>query len=148
VLDTSISGRRVVRELSDLIAERGAPRMIPSDSETELTSNAVLAWSGDAGVGSDTEAGGPSPEDRDDAQLAGRVIVSVDVEDDNLAGEVRSAFAEFEASEVEESCLDHGYRHLPMAIASDFAHRSTQHAVHRTELPTRRGHSTVRPHPL
>jgi len=50
VLDTSISGKRVVRELADLIAERGAPRMIVSDNGTELTSNAVLAWSGDAGV--------------------------------------------------------------------------------------------------
>ena len=50
VLDTSISGRRVVRELADLIAERGAPRMIVSDNGTELTSNAVLAWSGEAGV--------------------------------------------------------------------------------------------------
>lgn len=53
-------------------------------------------------AGSDTEAGEPSPEDRDDAQLAGRVIVSVDIEDDTLANEVRSAFAEFDASEVEE----------------------------------------------
>ncbi len=50
VLDTSISGKRVVRELADLIAERGAPKMIVSDNGTELTSNAVLAWSGDAGV--------------------------------------------------------------------------------------------------
>ncbi|MDQ0839873.1 hypothetical protein QFZ54_003726 [Sphingomonas faeni] len=32
MLDTSISGRRVVRELADLIAERGAPRMIVSDN--------------------------------------------------------------------------------------------------------------------
>ncbi|MEG8018615.1 MULTISPECIES: IS3 family transposase [unclassified Sphingomonas] len=50
VLDTSISGKRVVRELANLIAERGAPKMIVSDNGTELTSNAVLAWSGDAGV--------------------------------------------------------------------------------------------------
>ena len=50
VVDTSISGRRVVRELGDLIAERGRPKMIVSDNGTELTSNAVLAWSGEAGV--------------------------------------------------------------------------------------------------
>jgi len=50
VVDTSISGRRVVRELTDLIAERGTPKMIVSDNGTELTSNAVLAWSGEAGV--------------------------------------------------------------------------------------------------
>ena len=50
VVDTSISGRRVVRELADLIAERGAPKMIVSDNGTELTSDAVLAWAGDVGV--------------------------------------------------------------------------------------------------
>lgn len=50
VLDTSISGKRVVRELADLIAERGPPEMIVSDNGTELTSNAVLAWSVDARI--------------------------------------------------------------------------------------------------
>nr|WP_156025749.1 IS3 family transposase [Sphingomonas phyllosphaerae] len=50
VADTSISGRRVVRELTALIAERGKPTMIVSDNGTELTSNAVLAWSGEVGV--------------------------------------------------------------------------------------------------
>ncbi|MEH6759360.1 MAG: integrase core domain-containing protein [Parasphingorhabdus sp.] len=70
VPDTSISGRRVVRELADLIAERGKPGMIVSDNAplsssrqhspsyrsfpmcygTELTSNAVLVWCGEAKV--------------------------------------------------------------------------------------------------
>ena len=50
VVDTSISGRRVVRELSDLIEERSAPKTIVSDNGTELTSNAVLAWSGETGI--------------------------------------------------------------------------------------------------
>jgi len=42
--DTSITGARVTRELSALIARRGRPEMIVSDNGTELTSNAVLAW--------------------------------------------------------------------------------------------------------
>jgi putative transposase len=50
VPDTSISGKRVVRELTDLIAQRGKPGMIVSDNGTELTSNAVLAWCGEARV--------------------------------------------------------------------------------------------------
>lgn len=45
--DTSISGRRVARELTDLIARRGKPDMIVSDHGTEFTSNAILAWSKD-----------------------------------------------------------------------------------------------------
>jgi len=50
VPDTSISGHRVVRELTQLIAQRGKPGMIVSDNGTELTSNAVLAWCGHIGV--------------------------------------------------------------------------------------------------
>ena len=50
VPDTSISGKRVVRELTDLIARRGKPGMIVSDNGTELTSNAVLEWCGEARI--------------------------------------------------------------------------------------------------
>ncbi len=42
--DTSISGRRVARELSALIERREKPGMIVSDNGTELTSNAILRW--------------------------------------------------------------------------------------------------------
>ena len=45
--DTSISGRRVARELTTLIERRGKPGMIVSDNGTELTSNAILSWSRD-----------------------------------------------------------------------------------------------------
>lgn len=43
VPDTSISGRRLVRELTDLIAERGKPGMIVSDN--------VLCWEAAAAQG-------------------------------------------------------------------------------------------------
>jgi putative transposase len=44
VADTSISGKRVARELTALIQRRGKPGMIVSDNGTELTSKAILAW--------------------------------------------------------------------------------------------------------
>ena len=44
VADTSISGRRVARELDAVIARRGKPDLIVSDHGTEFTSNAMLAW--------------------------------------------------------------------------------------------------------
>jgi len=44
VPDTSISGKRVARELTALIERRGKPGMIVSDHGTELTSNAILTW--------------------------------------------------------------------------------------------------------
>ena len=50
VVDTSISGRRVARELSAVLARRGKPGLIVSDHGTEFTSNAMLAWTEEAGV--------------------------------------------------------------------------------------------------
>jgi transposase InsO family protein len=50
VADTSISGVRVARELSVLIARHGKPGMIVSDNGTELTSTAILAWAADSAV--------------------------------------------------------------------------------------------------
>jgi putative transposase len=47
IADTSISGRRVARELTELVSRRGKPGMIVSDHGTEFTSNAILAWSKD-----------------------------------------------------------------------------------------------------
>jgi len=45
--DTSISGKRVARELTALIDARGKPQMIVSDNGTEFTSNAILGWAKD-----------------------------------------------------------------------------------------------------
>lgn len=47
-------------------------------------------------AGSDEKAGDPSPERRDDAALNGQVSVSVELQDDARAAEVRDAFAEFD----------------------------------------------------
>jgi putative transposase len=51
VADTSLSDRRVVRELDAIAATRGYPASVVSDNGTELTSSAVLAWSQDRNVG-------------------------------------------------------------------------------------------------
>ncbi len=50
VADTSISGRRVARELGALVERRGRPGLIVSDHGTEFTSNAMLAWREASGV--------------------------------------------------------------------------------------------------
>jgi putative transposase len=47
VVDTSLSGIRVVRELERLTRERTTPTVIVSDNGTELTSIAVLQWATD-----------------------------------------------------------------------------------------------------
>ncbi len=52
VADTSLSGARVARELTGVIARRGArPEVCVSDNGTELTSTAILTWCQDSQVG-------------------------------------------------------------------------------------------------
>jgi putative transposase len=48
--DTSISGRRVARELTTIVARRGEPGSIVSDNGTEFTCNAMLAWCKETGI--------------------------------------------------------------------------------------------------
>ena len=50
IADTSISGARVARELTAIMAWRGKPGMIVSDNGTEFTSNAILAWAAAHGI--------------------------------------------------------------------------------------------------
>ena len=50
VVDNSLSGIRVGRELDRISAMRGYPCMVVSDNGTELTSNAILKWQQDRQV--------------------------------------------------------------------------------------------------
>jgi hypothetical protein len=50
VVDTSLTGMRVARELDRIAELRNYPCMIVSDNGTELTSNAILAWQQERGV--------------------------------------------------------------------------------------------------
>ena len=51
IVDTSISGRRVARELDTIIATRKKPLIVVSDNGTELTSHAILRWQQERVVG-------------------------------------------------------------------------------------------------
>ena len=44
VVDSSLSGDRVVRELGRVAKMRGYPCLMDSDNVTGLTSNAILSW--------------------------------------------------------------------------------------------------------
>jgi putative transposase len=50
IVDTSLPGMRVVRELDRLVGLRGSPAAMVSDNGTELTGNAVLRWAQERGV--------------------------------------------------------------------------------------------------
>ena len=51
VVDTSLSGERVARELDRIAEMRGYPCLVVSDNGTELASNAILKWQEDRKVG-------------------------------------------------------------------------------------------------
>lgn len=50
IVDNSLSGERVARELDAIAEHRGYPCMVVSDNGTELTSNAMLKWQQERGV--------------------------------------------------------------------------------------------------
>lgn len=95
-LTASFSTRREAEmTVERLVQEQGVDR-----SDIVLAAAGDDNSAGEAIAGSDAEAGEPSPEARDDAALNGRVTVSVAVADAARAGEIRGAFAEFDATDV------------------------------------------------
>lgn len=50
VVNTSLSGQRIVRELDRIAEVRGYPCMVVSDHDTELSSKAILHWQQERGV--------------------------------------------------------------------------------------------------
>lgn len=101
-MSTSLTAKFDTRREAEMTVERLVQQFKIERTDVFITAEGDDNTAGVEEAGSDTEAGGPSPESRDDAELTSRVVVSVDIEDDSLADEVRSAFAEFDAAEVEE----------------------------------------------
>ena len=101
-MSTSLTAKFDTRREAEMTVERLVQQFKIERTDVFVTAEGDENTVGVGEAGSDNEAGGPSPEERDDAQLAGRVIVSVDIEDDGLADEVRSAFAEFHAAAIKE----------------------------------------------
>ena len=73
VADTSLSGQRVARELDAIIARRGRLDMIVSDNGAEYTSNAILGWADETGVGWHYIAPGKPQQNGDNESFNGRL---------------------------------------------------------------------------
>ncbi len=78
-----------------LVQEQGVER-----SDIFISAEGDANTAGEEPAGADSQAGQPSPEGRDDAALNGRILVSVDIQDDDRAALVRAAFKEFDARDV------------------------------------------------
>jgi len=101
-MSTSLVAKFDTRREAEMTVERLVQQFAIERTDVFITAEGDQNTAGVDEAGSDTEAGEPSPESRDDAALAGRIVVSVDIEDESLADEVRSAFAEFNADAVEQ----------------------------------------------
>jgi hypothetical protein len=101
-MSTSLSATFDTRREAEMTVERLVQQFSIERTDIFIAAEGPDNTAGVEEAGSDTEAGTPTPEDRDDAALEGRVMVSVDIEDDSLAADVRAAFQEFEAEEVNE----------------------------------------------
>ena len=93
-LKATFSSRReaelvVERLVQELGIDRKAILVAPEGSENSA---------GDVAAGSDSEAGTPSVEPREDAALEGRIAVSVEQTEDASDQAVRDVFAEFSGS--------------------------------------------------
>ena len=87
------------RREAEMTVERLVQQFEIDREKVAITADGDENTAGVTEAGSDNKAGEPSPEARDDAELNGRVVVTVEVADDATAGEVRAAFNEFDASE-------------------------------------------------
>ena len=99
-MPTTLTASFATRREADMTIER-----LVQELGIERTDIFVVAAGDDNTAGqevarSDAEAGEPGREARDDAALNGQVTVSVDIEDDDRADEIRGAFSEFDAADV------------------------------------------------
>jgi hypothetical protein len=101
VMSTSLVAKFDTRREAEMTVERLVQQFKIERTDVFITTEGEDNTVGVELAGSDTEAGEPSPPTRHDAELAGRVVVSVDINDDSLVEEVRSAFTEFDASDIE-----------------------------------------------
>lgn len=87
------------RREAEMTVERLVQQFDIDRAKVLVTADGDANTAGIEEAGSDNAAGEPSPEARDDAELNGKVVVTVEVVDDAAASEVRAAFDEFDASE-------------------------------------------------
>lgn len=102
-MGTTLKGNFDTRREADMTIERLVQEFGIERTEIFVFAEGSESSAGEEKAGSDTEAGSPSPDDRDDAALKGSITVSIDIENDDEAAKVRSAFAEFGAEDVDAS---------------------------------------------
>ena len=102
-MSSTITAKFDTRRDAEMAIERLVQTFQIERTDIFVTPEGSENSAGDEVAGSDATAGSPSPARRVDGALAGRLVVSVDLEDEDSAAEVRSAFAEFAGQDADES---------------------------------------------
>lgn len=97
-MGTSLTGKFHSREDADSVVERLVQEHRIERADIFVSAVGSENSAGDERSGSDTSAGDPSPQDREDAPLSGAIEVSVDISDADAIERVKSTFAEFGAT--------------------------------------------------
>lgn len=99
-MSTTLTAKFETRREAEMTVERLVQQFEIPRTDVFIAADGPDNTAGTEEAGSDTEAGTPTPEARDDGAHAGAVVVSVDINDATLADEVKDAFAEFNAADV------------------------------------------------
>ena len=99
-MSMTLTARFETRREAEMAVERLVQEQGVERSDIFISAEGDQNTAGEEPAGSDLQAGDPSPERRDDAALKGRILVSVDIQDDDRAAVVRAAFKEFDARDV------------------------------------------------
>jgi len=102
IMGTHLSGRFETRRDAEMTVERLVQEFGINRADVFVVAAGRANTAGERMAGSDTRSAEPSEGGRQDAELNGPIEVSVDIQDEAKAAEVRKAFAEFGASGVEQ----------------------------------------------
>ena len=100
-MPTTLTAKFDTRRDAEMTVERLVQEQGIDRAKIQITTEDAANSAGSDTAGSDIAGKAPSPETRDDAALAGRIVVSVEIDDDRVA-DVKTAFAEFDAAAVAE----------------------------------------------
>ena len=100
-MSTTITGTFATRRQAEMTTERLVQEYGIDRAAITVTAAGAANTAGVTRAGSDTEAGAPSEGPRNDAALAGAVLVSVNLAAGAAANDVHAAFAEFSASTID-----------------------------------------------
>jgi hypothetical protein len=102
-MSKSINGTFETRRDAEMAVERLVQEFDVERTDVFISPQGADNSAGTTTAGSDTESPGPSPEAREDGAHQGAIVVSVDVNDDAMAGKISEAFEEFNGiSEVQD----------------------------------------------